>query len=150
MTTTRFTGLQPHLHLLTGLTVITLVGCAKPVKLVPAGGSVEIGGAPAEGIVVQFLPQAKDGQNRPSSFATTGPEGRFDLVTHGGKPGAVEGTHSVILVDTLEERPAQGSRATKPPRLDSRYATVSGGLTATVAEGGEPIKLRVPAATAAP
>jgi hypothetical protein len=130
--------------------LVTAAGCTKPIKLVPAGGSVEIGGAPAAGIVVQFLPQANDGENRPSSFATTGPDGRFDLMTHGGKPGAVEGLHSVLLVDTLEERPAQGSRATKPPRLDSRYATVSGGLTATVTEGGAPITLQVPAAVASP
>ena len=119
-------------------------GCAKPVKLVPVEGIVEIGGQPAEGIVVQFLPQASDGEKRPTSFATTGSGGTFRLSTYDGKAGAVEGTHNVLLADTLEERPAQGSRAVKPPRLDSRYATMSGGLTATVSEGGEPIRVQVP------
>ncbi|HBH74469.1 MAG TPA: hypothetical protein DDY43_13820 [Synechococcales bacterium UBA10510] len=122
-------------------------GCSKPVKLVPVEGVVEIGGQPAEGIVVQFLPQASDGEKRPTSFATTGAGGSFSLSTYDGKPGAVEGTHNVLLADTLEERPAQGARAVKPPRLDSRYATMSGGLTATVSDGGEPIKVQVPLAT---
>jgi len=122
-------------------------GCAKPVKLVPVEGVVEIGGKPAQGIVVQFLPQASDGEKRPTSFATTSADGTFRLSTYDGKPGAVEGMHTVLLADTLEERPAQGSRAVKPPRLDSRFGTMAGGLKATVSEGGEAIKLQVPAAT---
>jgi hypothetical protein len=119
-------------------------GCGKPLKLVPASGSVEIGGQPAAGIMVQFLPEAVDGEQRPSSFATTEEDGTFALVTQDGKPGAVEGSHTVILVDTLEERPEQGNPMTRPPRLDSRYATFMGGLKATVTEGGEPIVLEVP------
>jgi hypothetical protein len=126
--------------------VAVSAGCAKPVKLVPVEGVIEIGGKPAEGIVVQFLPQASDGEKRPTSFATTGADGTFRLSTYDGKPGAVEGTHNVLLADTLEERPPQGSRAVKPPRLDSRFGTMAGGLTATVSEGGDAIKLRVPAA----
>ena len=122
------------------------VGCAKPVKLVSVEGFVEIDGKPAEGIVVQFLPQPSAGEKRPTSFATSGPDGGFRLSTYDGKVGAVEGTHNVLLADTLEERPAQGSRAVKLPRLDSRYSTITGGLTATVSEGGGPIKVQVPRA----
>lgn len=123
-------------------------GCGvKTVKLVPAEGVVEIGGKPAEGIVVQFLPQSVDGERRPTSFATTDAQGTFRLGTYDGEDGAAEGSHTVLLVDTLEERPAQGKALSKPPRLDSRYATVSGGLTASVADGGGPIVVAVPAAT---
>jgi hypothetical protein len=53
----------------------------------------------------------------------------------------------VLLADTLEERPAQGSRAVKPPRLDSRFGTMAGGLMATVSESGEAIRLQIPTAT---
>jgi hypothetical protein len=140
-----------HRWLALALAALMLVavsaGCAKPVKLVPVEGVIEIGGKPAAGIVVQFLPQASDGEKRPTSFATTGADGTFRLSTYDGKPGAVEGTHNVLLADTLEERPAQGSRAVKPPRLASRFGTMAGGLTATVSEGGEAIKLQVPDAT---
>lgn len=135
------------LPIVVAVTLVAAVsGCSRPAKLVPAEGVVEIGGKPANGIVVQFLPQPVEGEKRPTSFATTGEDGSFQLVTNDGKPGAVEGTHIVILADTLEERPAQGSRATRPPRLDSRYTTMAGGLTATVTEGGGPITLKVPAA----
>lgn len=119
-------------------------GCTKPAKLVPAGGSVEIGGKPAEGIVVQFMPQPVEGEKRPTSFATTDAEGRFTLRTYDGEDGAVIGTHAVVLVDSQEERPAQGERFTKPPRLGAKYATVAGGLTAKVTEGGPPIEIEVP------
>ena len=122
-------------------------GCAKPVKLVPAEGIVEIGGTPAEGVVVQFLPRPVEGEKRPSSFATTGADGTFRLMTHDGKAGAVVGDHAVLLIDSLEERRPQGAGPGKPPRLDSRYTSVKGGLTATVSEGAGPITLRVPAAT---
>ena len=121
-----------------------VTGCGKPLKLVQATGSVEIEGQPAEGIMVQFLPAAVDGEQRPSSFATTEEDGRFALITQDGKPGAVEGSHTVILFDTLEERPEQGMAMTRPPRLDYRYGTFMGGLKATVTEGGEPIVLEVP------
>ena len=130
--------------------LLVCVGCSKPVKLVPVNGIVRIGGKPAEGIVVQFLPDASADEKRPSSFATTGPDGTFQLMTQDGKPGAVEGRHAVLLIDALEERPAQGTRATKPPRLDQRYMTVAGGVTATVAENGGSVELDVPAAGTAP
>lgn len=126
-------------------TLLIVTGCAKPVKLVPASGVVEIGGKPAEGILVQFLPQTRDGRRMPTSFGTTGADGGFALTTHDGKAGAVEGPHAVLLADTLEERPAQGQRATRPPRLDGRYTTLGGGLTATVTDGGEPIRIEVTA-----
>lgn len=123
----------------------TCFGCTKPVKLVPASGVVEIAGKPAEGILVQFLPQTRDGRRMPTSFGTTAADGGFTLTTHDGNAGAVEGPHAVILADTLEERPAQGQRATRPPRLDTRFTTLSGGLTATVTDGGEPVRIEVPA-----
>ena len=130
--------------------LVLVAGCAKPVKLVPASGVVAIAGKPVEGILVQFLPQTRDGRRMPTSFGTTGADGSFALTTNDGKPGAVEGPHAVLLADTMEERPAQGQRATRPPRLDARYTTLGGGLTATVTEGGEPIRIELPAATAAP
>lgn len=125
--------------------LVPALGCSKPVKLVPVDGVVRIGGKPAEGVVVQFLPQASDDEKRPSSFGTTGPDGSFQLMTQDGKPGAVEGRHAVLLIDSLEERPAQGTQATKPPRLDQRYMTVAGGLSATVPENGGQVELAVPA-----
>lgn len=125
-------------------------GCSRPVKLVPAGGVVLIGGKPTEGVVVQFLPSGSAEEKRPSSFGTTGADGTFQLITQDGKAGAVEGRHAVLLIDTLEERPAQGTRVAKPPRLDPKYTTVAGGLSAEVVENGGVIKLEVPSPSRTP
>lgn len=129
------------------LAIASVAGCSKPVKLVNASGVVMIDGKPVEGILVQFLPQTRDGRRMPTSFATSAADGTFTLTTHDGKPGAVEGPHAVLLADTLEERPAQGQRATRPPRLDARYTTLAGGLAATITDGAEPIRIEIPAAT---
>jgi hypothetical protein len=126
--------------------LVSASGCSKPAKLVPASGLLVIGGKPGSAVVVQFLPQSVDGEKRPTSFATTDDEGRFTLRTYDDKEGAVVGQHTVLLVDTQEERPPQGERFTKPARVHPKYATMAGGLTATVVEGGPPIEITVPGA----
>jgi len=146
--TSRATDVPPWAALACLIAVVCLAhaaGCSRPVKLVPAGGVVLIGGQPTEGVVVQFLPSGSAEEKRPSSFGTTGADGTFELTSQDGKPGAVEGRHAVLLIDTLEERPAQGTRVAKPPRLDPKYTTVAGGLSAEVVENGGTIKLEVPA-----
>ncbi|MCI0701342.1 MAG: transthyretin-like family protein [Planctomycetia bacterium] len=123
---------------------LCLSGCGSSVKLVPAEGVLKIGGKPAANISVQFMPDVLKGGKGPTSFATTDVEGKFRLKTQDGKDGAVAGAHTVILADLDEERPPQGQVAKKLPRLDSKYTTASGGLSAEVKEGGGPILLEVP------
>lgn len=119
-------------------------GCGKLANLVPATGLVRIGGKPADGIMVQFLPKAIEGEKRPSSFAMTEDDGSFTLFSQDGRPGAVVGDHTVLLTDSMEDRPEPGQQSSRPSRLDYRYGTFMGGLKATVTEGGEPIVLEVP------
>lgn len=126
------------------IAVATSIGCgSSPPKLVPAEGVILIDGEPAADISVQFLPDEIEGEKRPTSYAVTDSEGRFVLKTYEQGNGAVVGGHSVILVDTLEERPEQGQELTAPPRLDSRYSTITGGVRATVTDGGGPITVDV-------
>jgi hypothetical protein len=119
-----------------------LVGCGPPAaKLVPAAGRVTIGGRPAAAISVQFLPDDVPGETRPTSFAVTDAEGMFQLKTYDGQDGAVEGSHTVLLVDTTEERPSQGESAVRPPRVDASFSTVAGGYRCEVTAGGDPIEI---------
>jgi hypothetical protein len=111
--------------------------------LVPAEGVLKIDGRPAANITIQFMPDVARGGRGPTSFATTDAEGKFQLKTYDGRDGAVEGAHIVILADQDEERPAQGQPLRKTPRLDSKYSTAAGGLTAEVKKG-TPITLDVP------
>lgn len=120
-------------------------GCRKEARLVPVEGVVRIGGRPAANIAVQFLPDDVAGEPRPTSFATTDPEGRFRLMAPGGKEGAVTGGHAVILADCEEDRPPQGQPVRKPPRLHGKYTTIAGKLRATVADEGGEVTIDVPA-----
>jgi hypothetical protein len=143
-------GPQPWRVVAAVSVVACTVGCGgKPLKLVPAEGTVTIGGVPAANIAVQFLPDTNKGLQTPSSQGLTNAEGRFALMSQTGKPGAVPGSHSVLLVDTEEERVEQGRRPTnppRPPRLSDRYATLAAGLRAEVpSEGGSDILIELPA-----
>lgn len=121
------------------------VGCGPPAaRLVPAGGVVLIAGQPAAGVSVQFLPDPLAGQVRPTSFALTDESGRFHLRTAGGGAGAVVGGHTVIFADTLEERPAQGETTRRPPRIDARFSTLTGGVRCEVASDGGEVTLELP------
>jgi len=120
-------------------------GCGPPaVRLVPVEGVVTIAGAPAADVAIQFLPDPVEGRPSPTSFATSDSAGRFRLRTQDGHDGALAGGHTVLLVDTLEERPAQGEEPTRPPRLESKYATVKGGLRCEVPVTGGPVSVAVP------
>lgn len=121
--------------------LLAVAGCGgSSVKLTPAGGVVKIDGRPAGGIMVQFLPDTTRGGSGPTSFGVTDDEGKFQLRTYDDQEGAVPGPHLVVLMDTLEERPAQGTVAKKPPRLSSRFSIAKPGqLAVEVKEGGQPI-----------
>jgi hypothetical protein len=146
----RDNGPRPWRVLAAIAVVAWAVGCGgKPLKLVPAEGTVTIGGVPAANIALQFLPDTNGEVQTPSSQGLTNAEGRFALMSQTGQPGAVPGWHSVLLVDTEEERVEQGRRPTGPrrlPRLSDRFATLAAGLRAEVPpEGGSEILIELPA-----
>ncbi len=122
--------------------LILFAGCAKGVKLVPTKGVFTINGKPAANIFVQFMPDSQKGNSGPTSQAYTGLNGEFELMTTDNRPGAVPGQHRVILVDSDEERPAQGEKASKPPRIDSSFSTAGGALMITVHEG-QPVEINI-------
>ena len=126
--------------------IVLLAGCElRTAALAPAQGVLTIAGTPAADISIQFLPDEIVGWRCPTSFAVTDAAGRFRLATYEGHDGAVVGPHTVILVDTLEERPEQGQPRRAMPRLPPRLATVAGGLRAEVTAEGGTIALDVPA-----
>ena len=101
-----------------------VVGCGDSgPELVSVKGVVQIDGQPANGIMVRFMPNVLDETiELPSSQAITNKNGEFELYTDGNKPGIAKGPHKVSLIDTLEERVAQGQAATQRPRLSSKYS----------------------------
>ncbi len=132
-----------HCGLLGACAVALMIsGCGgNKAKLVPAEGVVLIDGQPAEGIMVQFVPVTLDEAiDAPTSQAITDAEGKFVLQTMDNRPGAVPGPHKVTLIDSLEDRPAQGEESSRPPRIDPKYTTQ--GLDIEIVEG-QPIEIKV-------
>lgn len=123
--------------------MLTVIGCGgKSVKLVPAEGVVKLDGKPARGIMVQFMPDGTRGGSGPTSFGVTDEQGRFQLKTYENQDGATPGPHLVVLMDTEEDRPAQGTVSTKKSRLSSRFGIAKPGqLAVEVKEGGQPIEV---------
>lgn len=124
------------------LVALMVCGCGgSKAKLVPAEGVVLIDGQPAEGIMVQFVPVTLDeAVDAPTSQAITDAEGKFVLHTMDNRPGAVPGPHKVTLIDSLEDRPAQGEESSRPPRIPPMYTTQ--GLDIEIVEG-QPIEISV-------
>ncbi len=128
--------IQIFLILICSLAIVA--GCGKPkAKLIPGKGVVKINGEPAADIMVQFVFKTSDEAVVAStSQALTNSNGEFELVDiKTNEPGVMEGTHIVTLLDTLEERPAQGEVASKPPRVDPSFMTK--GIEVTVSPGSE-------------
>jgi hypothetical protein len=123
------------------LGALALAGCGPRVKFAPVDGTVKINGRPAPNISVQFLPDALKGGKGPTSFGTTGADGKFRLKTSDGQEGAVVGPHRVVLADLDEERAPQGKQPSKAPRLSARYSLPTSTLAVDVKEGGGPIVL---------
>ncbi len=92
---------------------LLLTGCGGSVSgpLAEVTGQVTRGGEPLEGVNVMFIPQ--DGQGAPSG-AVTDNNGEFRLTHSDGSPGALLGSHRVVISVSGEEPP--------PPEAGSRPA----------------------------
>lgn len=136
MTKYRIGFWNPRLLTLLLFTTV-LCGCSRePVyNLVPAKGVFKIKGKPAANIMIQSMPDIMSGNNGPTSNAVTNIDGEFELKTNDQKPGAVAGKHIITLFDMDEERPEQGTLATRPPRIDSKYSTGVGGIRYEIKDG---------------
>ena len=80
------------------ITLLTVAGCSGGPTFAPVRGTVTLGGKPLENVQVEFWPQVRG----PRSIGVTDKEGRFTLTSDNGKePGAVVGSHKVVLVDLV-------------------------------------------------
>ncbi len=131
-------------RLLLSLSILGLgctAGCGESYSLVPVEGVLKIDGTPAANISLQFRPDVTQGGEGPTSFAITDSAGKFQLKTYDGQLGAARGFHRVVLADLEEERPAQGQRSQRPPRLGSEYFGQASPLSVEVTDGASPLVL---------
>lgn len=75
--------------------LVAAAGCGGGPQLAEVEGTVKVNGKGVDKIQVEFWP-TKSG---PKSLGVTDAEGKFTLTTDTGKPGAVVGTHKIVLRD---------------------------------------------------
>lgn len=128
--------------------VIALLGCGlgstgcsgkKTFELVPCKGTLTVDGKKLEGLLVQIMPDATEGEKKapegPTSFGVTDANGNFEMTCSDGRPGAFPGPHLVTVVDQKEERPAQGEDPKGTPRLNPKFASGASKVKVVVAAG---------------
>src|SRR5262249_40201826 len=93
----------------------------------PVEGTLKMNGKPLANVQVEFLPEA----NGPRSVGVTDPEGKYQLTTDDNRPGALVGTHRVVLNDLqiYDDKPlAPGEKMkrdivpVRSPRFPARYS----------------------------
>jgi hypothetical protein len=108
------------------LAPLLLAGCGggDPAVL-PAGGSVSVGGKPAAGALVVFHPLDKGRENDPKPFATVADDGTFALTTRAEKDGAAAGEYGVTVVWAAPAKAGKlslsGEGGAGADRLGGRY-----------------------------
>jgi hypothetical protein len=88
------------------LALLTVAGCSRGpgYQLAEVKGTVKYKGKPIADVQVEFLPEPKDKTVTavgPRSSGVTDKEGRFTLITDDQQPGAVIGSHRVLVRDML-------------------------------------------------
>jgi hypothetical protein len=112
-------GVSPVAAIAMGLLLIAGCGGPKRHALAPVAGRVTLHGKPVANINVVFQPVASAGNQSDAGFGScglTGVDGRFELKTVDGKPGAVVGKHRVWLTLRDTSQPSTGPESDKPWR----------------------------------
>jgi hypothetical protein len=147
---------RPRTALL-GLVVLAVLAssCGRGPRCYPVHGQVFVGGQPATGALVVFVPVSPPGgaggaatgrkiQARPEPTATVGADGSFTLSTYDPgsrttQDGAPPGKYDVSIVwlpDNAEEVAKADPKGEAPDRLQGHYSNAAkSGLHAEVQEG---------------
>jgi hypothetical protein len=144
------TGARLVLSLLSLSAVNALAGCSSRPPLGDVKGTVKLNGKPLPKIMVEFVPEQPTG---PRSLGTTDESGQYTLVCDDKRPGAMVGTHRVVLHDLavygekglgrkLELVGTPGGPKLNPPRIPNQYAhPTQTPIRKTVAAGSQTIDL---------
>jgi hypothetical protein len=109
---------------------VALAGCANRPKMAEVKGKVTLKGKALDQIMVEFVPDALNGQR---STGMTDAAGQYTLVCDDQRPGAIVGPHRVLLHDLgvydgkflgrkLEFVGTKDGPKLKPSRISGQYA----------------------------
>jgi hypothetical protein len=132
------------------LAVCTLAGagCGGGTGLTEVEGVVTLNGKPLDDVQIDFLPDPVQETRGPRSSGVSDAQGRFKLVSVDQRPGAVIGTHRVLITDLKQWEGIRigredSNKPLKPSRLPDRYTNErqTPFKNIEVKAGGAPIKL---------
>jgi hypothetical protein len=105
---------------------LALSGCKKsPPPVVEVSGRVMLNGKPLPHAEVQFVPELKDFGAEVNSAGVTDEKGEFTLTCAlKSQPGAVVGTHRVLVLESTPED-ARGMDAASQTRLARHQASLA-------------------------
>jgi hypothetical protein len=118
--------MRPRALLVLAALALSLAGCrGGSYKTAPVSGRVLLDGKPLPDALVMFVPVTAPGNkdDLPSSFATTGPDGRYSLKLQSGSQsaGAVVGKHKVIITLGAGGGGSSDAQPTYHKQLPGRY-----------------------------
>ncbi|OWK35657.1 hypothetical protein [Fimbriiglobus ruber] len=141
--------------ILFGAGLLVAAGCEQKFPTIPVEGTVTKNGKPQNDIEVVFLADPDSKTVGPRATGKTDAAGRYRLQIEGGSPGAVPGTHRVLVLDlnaakqmaprgkgTMPVSPEQARRleeeARKALRIPPNYGSINNTpLRATI--GAQPV-----------
>jgi len=101
---------------LVGLVVCMLLsGCGQRFEYAEVSGKVSMGGHALAGVFVTFFPDDDGPEQLPYSMGTTDANGIYKLTTTTGKPGALVGTHRVVVNWPSRDRREPNTPEPSPP-----------------------------------
>jgi hypothetical protein len=136
------------------LALVTMVGCSEKTKLAQVEGVVKQNGKPMADIMVEYLPDAKEGMR---STGKTDEKGHYTLATDDDQPGVIVGKHKVVVRDLgvyggkflgrkLEHAGEPGGPVVKPNRVPDNYSMAGKTpLSKEVKDGSQTIDLEIQA-----
>jgi hypothetical protein len=132
--------------------ILLASGCGgKPYKVAEVEGVVLIGGRPAPKILIQFIPDVDRGTVGPQSTASSDGQGRFTLQLNepgstSAEPGAVVGSHRVVLFDLQRAESATGHGVPVRLKSDDYCSASSTPLRQEVKEqaGKQTVEIKIP------
>jgi hypothetical protein len=135
---------------LCALLTLAVTGCGPKAEFAEVTGVVLLDGKPMPEALVEFVPDPQAGTHGPVASATTDEEGRFHLVSQGQQPGAVIGTHRVVIQDerSLPRAVTDFAKVKPPPYRPPRLPNVYSNATSTplrqeVKPGSQTVTLEV-------
>lgn len=141
---TRGENLVLRQSILTGiLGICLLVGCGSSEKgpeLATVTGKVTVDGEAVSGGTIQFVPDSAKGTTGPSSTSEIQPDGSFTLLGPGGTPGAVIGSHKVVVQcppDPGEVSGGDGQSGSYECKIPDKYGDIKSTDQSAEVQSGE-------------